>query len=193
MNRRIRTTFFISEFTEEEKWLECMHRQGWKLVRTDNRFYEFERCPEEDWVYRLDFQADGDPEKTDRALFTDRGWEFVQRWKRWSIFRKKRSENGNDEDSSLFNDRESKMELCRRILKGRLLRSVLIPTLTLAAAYGCAGVLLDRTLAAGILRQVLSGLGLFLFAAGLSFVSAHGLLQYRKMKKIIRNLKQNPE
>ena len=125
--RSIRTTFFISEFEEEENWLECMQKQGWKFVKTDNKYYEFEKCPEEDWVYRLDFKADGLPETEYLQLFEDCGWEFVQHWKHWFYFRKKRA--GEEEDYSIFSDRESKIELCERILKGRLLRRVLLLSL----------------------------------------------------------------
>lgn len=187
--RSIRTTFFISEFEEEEKWLECMQKQGWKFVKTDNKYYEFEKCPEEDCVYRLDFKADGLPEAEYLQLFEDCGWEFVQHWKHWFYFRKKRT--GEKEDYSIFSDRESKIELCKRVLKGRLLRRVLLPTLIAVGAYCCALFLLDGASVNPAVRSVLSGLCMVLFALGLSYISIHEIGEFKKIKKRIAELK-NP-
>lgn len=50
------TTFLISEFEEEEKWLSVMHNQGWKLIDITHNSYKFEKCQPEDWIYQLDFQ-----------------------------------------------------------------------------------------------------------------------------------------
>lgn len=187
--RSIRTTFYISEFEQEENWLEWMQKQGWKFVKTDNKYYEFEKCPEEDWVYRLDFKADGVPEAEYLQLFEDCGWEFVQHWKQWFYFRKRRT--GEDEDFSIFSDRESKIELCERILKGRLLRRVVLPAFLVTGAYCCAGFFLDAVSESPAVRSVFSTLCMVLFGLGLTGICTHGIGEYKKLKKKISALR-NP-
>lgn len=114
----IRTTFYMGEFLEEEKWLEMQHKEGWKFVRTDGKHYEFMKCLPEEWIYQLDFKQNGIAEDNYLQIFADCGWEFVQQYRKWFIFRKKKEEN--DVDISIFSDNVSRMEMCKRIINRRL-------------------------------------------------------------------------
>ena len=186
-HRIVRTTFYISEFTEEEKWLEFQHRSGWKFVKTDGKIYEFEKCPEEDWVYQLDFKTSDMAEKDYLQMFEDYGWEFVQRHKHWFYFRKKKVDD--DGDYSIFSDGESKIEMCQRVIKGRLFKNILLPFIVLTAAYFCAAFFIDQTLWKPWLRSA----AMFCFSIGIVSVFTHNVNQYKRVKKKIEKLKNRSE
>lgn len=183
----IRTTFYISEFTEEEKWLECQHESGWKFVKTDGKTYEFEKCLEEDWVYQLDFKASNIAEKDYLQMFADYGWEYIQHYDHWFYFRKKKA--GDDEDYSIFSDNESKIEMCQRVIKGRLLGHILLPLVVLTAAYCCAAIFIDQTLWKTWLHPV----AMFCFYSIIAYVFTHSVHQYKRIKKKIAKLRDNLE
>ena len=116
MNRNTlaqRQVFYIAEFQEEAAWLSFMHAEGWKLVRTTGFKYHFESCPQEEWIYQLDFR-DGDLDEASYIqMYADYGWEFVTRFRHWYYFRKIRSAG---DDMSIFSDNESKIEMCRKVI-----------------------------------------------------------------------------
>lgn len=113
-----RQVFYIAEFQEEAAWLSFMHRQGWKLASTTGFKYRFESCPQEDWVYQLDFRDDSVDEESYIQMFADYGWEFVTRFRHWYYFRKIRTAG---DDMSIFSDNESKIDMCRRVIRHHVL------------------------------------------------------------------------
>lgn len=183
----VKTTFYLSEFYEEEKWLECQHKSGWKFIKTDGKTYEFEKCPKEDWVYQLDFKASDVAEKDYLQIFEDYGWEFVQRHRHWFYFRKKRTDD--DGDYSIFSDAESKIEMCRRVIRGRLFRNILLPLVLLTVAYFGASVFVDSRLWKPWLRSV----AMFGLSIGITYVMVHYGNQYKRVKKKIGRLKRHLE
>ena len=121
MNRNTlteRQVFYIAEFQEEAAWLSFMHREGWKITRTTGFKYYFEACPQEDWVYQLDFKEEGVDEEAYIQMYADYGWEFVTRFRRWYYFRKIRTAG---DDMSIFSDNESKIDMCRRVVRHHVL------------------------------------------------------------------------
>jgi hypothetical protein len=109
--------FYLSEFHEEEAWLSFMHREGWKLVSIKRNKYEFEKCVKENWVYQLAFKEDGIATDDYIQMFSDYGWEFVFQFRKWFYFRKKEVEV-QKEDLTIFSDNESKIAMCKRVVKG---------------------------------------------------------------------------
>ncbi len=141
MNRTTLTEwqiFYIAEFQEEAAWLSLMHREGWKMSRTNGFKYWFESCPQEDWVYQLDFREDDVDEAAYIQMFEDYGWEFVTRFRRWYYFRKIRTAS---DDMSIFSDNQSKIDLCRRVIRHHvlLLTVYYIFVLALLAFMLCGG------------------------------------------------------
>ena len=117
MNRNTlteRQVFYIAEFNEEAAWLSFMHRDGWKMSRTNGFKYWFEACPQEDWVYQLDFRDEDMDEEEYIRMFSDYGWEFVTRFRHWYYFRKIRTAG---DDMSIFSDSQSKAEMCRKVIR----------------------------------------------------------------------------
>lgn len=182
-HRIIRTTFYISEFFEEEKWLESQHKSGWKFIKTNGKAYEFEKCPEEDWVYQLDFKMSDIPEKDYLQIYHDYGWEFIQHYKHWFFFRKKKMDN--NEDYSIFSDTESKIEMCKRVIKGRLFRNILLPLLFLTVTYFCAALLIDQSLWKTWLHPV----AMFCYYISVAYIFTHNVNQYKRVKSKIKKLK----
>ena len=109
-----RQVFYIAEFNEEAAWLSFMHAEGWKLVKTTGFKYHFESCPQEEWIYQLDFR-DGNLDETSYIqMYADYGWEFVTRFRHWYYFRKIRTAG---DDMSIFSDSQSKAEMCRKVIR----------------------------------------------------------------------------
>ncbi len=108
-----RQVFYIAEFNEEAAWLSFMHAEGWKLVRTTGFKYHFEACPQEEWIYQLDFRDKEMDEASYIQMYADYGWEFVTRFRHWYYFRKIRTAG---DDMSIFSDNESKIEMCRKVI-----------------------------------------------------------------------------
>lgn len=113
--------FYISEFDQEAAWLSFMHREGWKFISTDGFHYRFEKAEKEDWVYELDYLESGVAGEDYIQMYHDFGWEYVFQYDHWCYFRKKRVA-GEEADPTLFGDRESKLELCKRVVHGQFLR-----------------------------------------------------------------------
>ena len=113
--------FYISEFEQEAAWLSFMHREGWKFVSTDSLHYQFEKTEKEDLVYEMDYLESGVAGDDYLQMYRDYGWEFVCQCDHWCYFRKQRTE-GDEADTVLFRDRESKLELCKRVVHGQFLR-----------------------------------------------------------------------
>ena len=121
--------FYISEFEQEAAWLSFLHREGWKFVSTDGFHYKFEKAEKEDWVYELDYKENGVAEDDYIQMYRDFGWEYAGQYDHWCYFRKQRVE-GEDVDTTLFGDRESKLELCKRVVNGQFSRMLPLLLLT---------------------------------------------------------------
>lgn len=113
--------FYISEFEQEAAWLSFMHREGWRFVSTDSLHYHFEKTEKEDWCYQMDYLESGVADETYLQMYQDYGWEYAGQCDHWCYFRKQRVE-GEETDTALFGDRESKLELCKRVVHGQFLR-----------------------------------------------------------------------
>lgn len=119
--KKVWKIFTITEHEKEEKWLREMNKKGWKF-RGFNALglYKFEECKPEDVIYRIDYNSDEIKDKSEYIkLFKDCGWDYLQDLQGFSYFKKAASEAGEDEE--IFCDEESKFEMIKRIIRGRLL------------------------------------------------------------------------
>ncbi|MBQ9768047.1 MAG: DUF2812 domain-containing protein [Lachnospiraceae bacterium] len=177
-------TFYIAEFEQEAAWLSFMNREGWKFLSTDGIHYRFERTEKEDWSYQLDWKGNGVAEEDYLQMYQDFGWEYVGQFHHWFYFRKKRVE-GEETDTSAFSDRESKIELCKRILNGQLLR--LIPIFLLYGSYISLFFINDLSSIGGFLGGLLNGLaiaGIVVFI----FLLGNYLGQMNRIRKMMKEL-----
>ncbi len=113
--------FSILEHEKEEKYLQEMHKEGWKFVKISKLgLYHFEKCKPEDVVYQLDYNKEGLENKAEYVqMFKDCGWEYMQDYFGYSYFRKSASEM-TDNEEAIFCDDSSRLEMLDRVYKGRV-------------------------------------------------------------------------
>lgn len=118
--------FGLTQYQEEAAYLREMHKHGWKI--SEIRFpctYLFEECEPEDVVYQLDYNQEGINNKAEyKQMFTDCGWKYLFDFVGYSYFCKPAAETEGDED--IFCDDESRLEMMKRIFRGRLLPLLLV-------------------------------------------------------------------
>lgn len=113
--------FMIMDYEKEAEFLREMHKKGWRFVRVCNLgFYEFEACEPEDVVYQLDYNPEGLKHQNEYLqMFKDCGWEYLQDFVGYSYFRKPVAQMDGDE--AIFCDDESRMDMIKRVGKGRII------------------------------------------------------------------------
>lgn len=128
MNDRKTTLKFFSipGYKKEEQYLSEMHARGWELSHiTFPGFYHFTRCTPEEVKYQLDFNQEGTAHHAQYVqMFRDCGWEYLMDYVGFSYFRKPVRDMQGDED--IFCDDESRLDLMKRMFRGRMLPLVVI-------------------------------------------------------------------
>ncbi len=126
MSKLFIRVFTIADYEEEEQWLREQSKKGLRFVKmTPPCFYTFEETAPEDIVYRLDYQnkvADDDC----KQLYADFGWEYAGKCIGWNYFRKSASDIDTEEDSEIFSDNPSKLEMLQKIIMTRMLPLMVI-------------------------------------------------------------------
>lgn len=181
--------FGIAEFTEQEKWLEEQHKNGWHLIKISGIKYQFERCDADDWIYQLDFKENGVAEDDYIQMFMDCDWEYILQYDKWCYFRKKKEVGA---DLSIFSDRFSKIDMYTRMLKSRQL-IVAIVLFVIACVIEWFTIFTNAFKGDGngpwvdFWNGALPWIGIALFVATYFSVG-----QYIKLRKIVEELK-SPE
>ena len=104
---------FAWEDEKEEKWLEEMAANGWRLEKVYPYVYTFRRSAPEKIVYRLDYMAStGKNYKEYLTLFKDAGWELLASFAGWHYFRIN-AQNGNVPE--IYNSDRAKAQKYRRL------------------------------------------------------------------------------
>ena len=127
--KRVFRLFTIVDVEEEAAYLRRMHQQGWKFVGYRYGLFHFEECQPEDVVYGIDFKE----EKVDDAylkLFREAGWEYVSTCLNFVYFHKTARDFVPGEEGQICSDKQSRLEMIQRILKRRL-----VPTLLCLALF----------------------------------------------------------
>jgi len=172
--------FGIAEFSQEEKWLEEEHKNGWRLIKTNRNKYQFERCDADEWVYQLDFKKNGIAEEEYIQMFMDCGWEYVLQYGKWCYFRKKKEDGA---DLSIFSDRFSKIDMYTRMLQSRQL-IVTIVLFAIACVIGWLTIFTTTFHGDGFLDGALPWIG-----GGLLVATSFSVDQYIKLRKMVEELK----
>jgi len=115
MIKRVRKWFWAWNDDKEEKFLEDMAADGYKLKNVSIGMYEFISSEPEKVRYQLDFKGiNRMSEEEYLQIFEDAGWECVDTLGSWYYFRKAYDEEAPD--ISIFNDNKSRLEKYRRII-----------------------------------------------------------------------------
>lgn len=144
-NKTVYKYFSIPKYRKEEEYLSSMHEQGWRLTKVSfPGFYHFEKCEPENVSYRLDYNQEGIRNKDEYVkMFADCGWEYLFDFVGYSYFRKAGMDG--EEKEEIFCDDESRLEMMRRVFKGRILPLislfvlVIIPQLLLNTSRSATG------------------------------------------------------
>jgi len=116
-NQKTKTVFkaiFAWEDEKEEKWLEEMAANGWRLEKVYPYVYKFRRSEPETIVYRLDYMSSMEKNYQEYLnLFKDAGWELLASYAGWHYFRIKPQ---NDQVPEIYNSDRAKAQKYRRVL-----------------------------------------------------------------------------
>lgn len=173
---KIKLRFFtIPQWEQEAQWLRSMHKKGWKLQRiTLPCWYRFERCTPEDVIYQLDFNPEGIEQKEEYVqMFQDCGWEYIQDMAGYSYFHKPVSEM-SDADEEIFCDEDSRLDMMKRVWKGKILPLLTIFFCLLATLV----VQRQNTVAFVMLLGLLAFYAIVLLQCGVTYWR-----MYNRMKK----------
>lgn len=181
--KTIRKNFYISDFEEEQEFLSSQHNAGWRLTDTRGKKYLFEKCDKEAVIYQIDFNPKEQSKSEYVQLFTDFGWEFITEKDGRFYFSKPALQCSEEK---IFSDRETKIAMCRKIIKRKLVQ--LIPLSVISVFISCVlalNMFLYNFFPLGIIFIVsliwLGGLILTLY-------STKYLSGFFKLKKIIENM-----
>lgn len=167
--------YTITQYEKEQVYLQKRHREGWKFSHvTLPGFYQFVKCEPEDVVYQLDYNQEGLAHKDEYVqMFADCGWEHILDFVGYSYFRKPASEL--KEDEGIFCDDNSRLDMMRRVFKGRMIPLLII--------FCC--ILIPQLISQSMLNGFLSPLPImfiFLLVIYVMIFVAFGI-QYRQYKK----------
>lgn len=134
--------YHIFQYNEEAQFLREMHAKGWEFDDLALIRYRFRRCEPRDMVYQLDYNQEGLEHREEYIkMFADCGWEHVGDYIGYSYFRKPAEEMTEGEEG-IFCDDESRAEMAKRVLKGRmtpllvLFSCIVVPQLILQTGLG---------------------------------------------------------
>lgn len=118
--------FTIAQYEKEQRYLQEKHREGWKLSEvTFPGIYHFEKCEPEEMIYQLDYNKEGLEHKEEYIQrFRDCGWEYFTSFAGYSYFRGPAANLKNSQ--SIFCDDASRLEMMKRIFRGRMLPLMII-------------------------------------------------------------------
>lgn len=170
--------FLLPDYEKEEKYLTDMHKSGWRLKQISLYVYTFEKCEPENVIYRLDFAEQNSKDKQSYlAMFGEYGWEYIQDVNGYSYFRKN-ADGLAAEDTELFSDNESRLEMMKRIINTKLLPvwvifiCLVIPNFIMVMNRGFSDI---------PLHTVLTAVFTLLFVL-YSYILIHCLLGFSKLK-----------
>lgn len=173
--------FLLPDYEKEEAYLTEMHQNGWKLkqINSSGFVYTFEKCKPENVVYRLDFAENKEKDMQSYiAMFGDYGWEYIQDINHFSYFRKN-ADGLSGEDTELFSDTESRLDMMQRIINTKLMPVWLIFVLILIPDFM---MLISHDFDVIPMQIVLTVLFGVLFAM-YSYILIHCQVEFSRLKK----------
>jgi hypothetical protein len=112
--KKVTKIIFAWEDEKEEKWLEEMAAQGWKLETAAPYVYYFRKSAPEKVVIRMDYKNTLDKDYHEYLnLFRDAGWELVVTFANWHYFRISPQNNRTPE---IYNSERAKAQKYRRLM-----------------------------------------------------------------------------
>ncbi len=173
----------ISDFEEEQDFLTSLHSGGWRLISIKGNKYTFERCEKGVISYQIDFNPNERQRDEYIQLFIDFGWQFITE-KSGRFYFSKPTSLCNENESKLFNNKETKAIMCRKIVKRKLLQLIPLSVVMVLVSLLIGILLFSFQLAPLFLTSFISGL--LLSGLMLALYSSY-LISFIKLKKIIKD------
>lgn len=163
----------------EEIWLNEMVGKGWALNNFFLGVYTFERCKENEFIYKIDLMdsVSGTKSSMNYIKFVeDTGAEYVGAWGRWVFFRKPASEGPFE----LYTDVDSQIKLYQKI------RNMMGIVAIVEFVIGCSQLYNLSQFNAGVGYYSLTGV-LFLLGGAIGFAAlkAHNKIKSLRKQKVI--------
>lgn len=178
--KKIKKNFYISDFEEEQNFLSSLHNDGWRLKNIKGKTYFLEKCDKEDFIYQIDFNPKKQEKDVYVQLFTDFGWKFITEQNGRFYFSKPVTQCNDD---NIFSDRETKIEMCRKILKRKLIQLIPLSVISILISFIIGlNMFYYRFFPLGIIFIVSL---ILLGALALTLYSTKYLAGFFKLKKII--------
>ena len=119
--------YTVTEYEKEQEYLRKRRSEGWKFVGVNlPGFYHFTKCKPEDVVYQLDYNPEGIAHQAEYIqMFEDCGWEHLLDFVGYSYFCKPVADM-KEEDEAIFCDDNSRLDMARRVFKGRMIPLIII-------------------------------------------------------------------
>ena len=121
--------YTLSQYHQEEKWLERMASQGWVIKNAVlPGHYFFDKAKPSKRLYRFDFFADSVKREDAIALYEEYGWEAVFIMNGFVLFA---HPDDGQADQEIFSTEEDRKGMIRRIIKGRMVPVTILSALSL--------------------------------------------------------------
>jgi hypothetical protein len=179
----IKKHFELADFLEAQDFFTNQHKDGWKLKSHTKNEIVFEKCEPENYVYRIKLNDNKKDEAEYLQMFSDCGWEYIQKSDKWYYFRKPKSEN--EADNKIFSDNASKAEMCKKMLQKQ--NNSFIPLYIIVLAWNYIVYFTEIFKINSVIYTIALGLGsLSLLAIVYQF--GVGIYNINKISKMIRSL-----
>ena len=139
----------VWDYDREIEDLNRLSAQGWQLEKGGCFGSTYVRDEQVRYIYQLDYAPSIEDKDRYLSFFEEQGWEFINStFNGWHYFRKPYHENMSDEETEIYTDKQSLVEMQNRYLKGLIVVSVayVIMTVTEIVHIITHGIQINRIL-----------------------------------------------
>ncbi len=120
-----RKVYGVWEYDREINDLNRLSEQGWQLEHGACFNSKFVRNEQLRYIYQLDYAPDLEDKDRYLSFFEEQGWEYINTtFNGWHYFRKPYREGMSEEETQIYTDKESLIEMQNRYLRGLVILAV---------------------------------------------------------------------
>lgn len=114
----------VWEYEREIEELNRLSEQGWQLEKGGCYNSSYVKNEQVRYIYQLDYAPSIADKDRYLSFFEEQGWEYINStFNGWHYFRKPYHENMSEEETEIYTDKQSLVEMQNRYLKGLILIS----------------------------------------------------------------------
>ena len=123
--RKSHKAYGVWEYEREIEDLNQLSEQGWQLEQGGCYSSSFVKDEQVRYIYQLDYAPKIDDKDRYLSFFEEQGWEYINStFNGWHYFRRPYHENMSEEETEIYTDKQSLVEMQNRYLRGLILISV---------------------------------------------------------------------